>query len=242
MERKQEAEQAAQKSALRKQMLARRDSLPAAWRGGASAAIVEKLTSLSHYQNAQALLCYASYRSEVETDGLIQKALQEQKAVYCPKVSNRAAGHNMEISHMEFYRIFSLTDLETGFRGIREPKPLPERQLTLSEEAIRSALKQSALMPSAFMRCASGMSPKLLLIMPGVVFDKRNHRIGYGGGFYDRYLERVGQAGIEGMVTTAAAAFSMQIVEQLPAERHDFTPQLVISERYISYREDYYYD
>lgn len=205
-----EAEQMTDKAAVRRQMLAHRDGLSDVWRREAGAEIMDRLTALSCYQEAQAVLCYASYRSEVETDGLIKQALQEQKAVYCPKVISGS-----RLSQMEFYRIFSLTDLESGFRGIREPKPLPERQFILSGEFIRGAF---------------GDFPRILLIMPGAAFDRENHRIGYGGGFYDRYLERIRQAGIWDNVMTAAVAFSEQIVKSIPTEQHDVIPRLVITE------------
>ena len=63
-----------------------------------------------------------------------------------------------------------------------------------------------------------------LVIMPGSVFDLQAHRIGYGGGYYDRYLSQ------HPVCSTIGVCFDFQITEQLPAEAHDISPQMVISE------------
>lgn len=64
-----------------------------------------------------------------------------------------------------------------------------------------------------------------LVIMPGVAFDSRRNRIGYGGGYYDRYLD--------GKKTfwTMALAFELQVVEMLPAENTDIRPDVLITEK-----------
>ena len=66
---------------------------------------------------------------------------------------------------------------------------------------------------------------KTLIIMPGSVFDVHGHRIGYGGGYYDKYLARHTQC------RTIAVCFDFQIVEELPAEDHDICPELIVSEK-----------
>ena len=66
-----------------------------------------------------------------------------------------------------------------------------------------------------------------LVIMPGAVFSEARDRIGYGGGYYDRYLsEHV-------LCHTLAVCYELQIVEDLPTEEHDIRPDAVISERRI---------
>ena len=54
-----------------------------------------------------------------------------------------------------------------------------------------------------------------ILIVPGVAFTLRGERLGYGGGYYDRYIPLCCQAQI------LALAFPEQIVEELPTEGHD---------------------
>lgn len=62
-----------------------------------------------------------------------------------------------------------------------------------------------------------------LLIMPGVAFDSDRRRVGYGGGFYDRYLEaHPGHF-------TAALAFGFQMIEAAPYEKTDIIPNRVIT-------------
>lgn len=68
---------------------------------------------------------------------------------------------------------------------------------------------------------------RTLIIMPGSVFDLQGHRIGYGGGYYDKYLSRYP------MCRTMAICFDLQIVEKLPAEAHDICPQVIVSERRV---------
>ena len=63
-----------------------------------------------------------------------------------------------------------------------------------------------------------------LIIMPGAVFDRAGNRIGYGGGFYDRYLEKYPDC------MTIAVCYDIQIVESIPAEKHDIRPQIIVTE------------
>ena len=70
---------------------------------------------------------------------------------------------------------------------------------------------------------------KVMMWMPGAAFDAKRNRIGYGGGYYDRYL-----AGMpECELCTAALGFSCQIIEEIPVQRHDIAPDLVITEMEI---------
>jgi len=62
-----------------------------------------------------------------------------------------------------------------------------------------------------------------LVIVPGVAFDRRGGRLGYGGGFYDRFL-----AGCP--APRIALAFSMQIVEAVPCEECDLPIDVILTE------------
>lgn len=64
----------------------------------------------------------------------------------------------------------------------------------------------------------------VLVIMPGAVFDKEHNRIGYGKGFYDRYLEK------HPTYHTLALAFLLQFIENIPADTHDKKPEVIITE------------
>lgn len=69
--------------------------------------------------------------------------------------------------------------------------------------------------------------PDALMVMPGVAFDRKLHRAGYGGGFYDRFLEKHPQ------VTRMAVAFSFQLVPEVPVEPTDISPQYLVTENEI---------
>lgn len=101
---------------------------------------------------------------------------------------------------MKFYAISSYEDLEEGYFGIREPKH------ELLEEMV----------------CEDG-----LMILPGVAFDTQCHRVGYGGGFYDRYLEE------HPKMKKIAFAFEFQVYENVPFEAFDILPEKIITEKRI---------
>ena len=57
--------------------------------------------------------------------------------------------------------------------------------------------------------------PHALVLMPGVAFDKEGHRIGYGGGFYDKFLAR------EPEHPTVALCYGFQVLPHLETEEFD---------------------
>ncbi|HYN26859.1 MAG TPA: 5-formyltetrahydrofolate cyclo-ligase [Burkholderiales bacterium] len=63
------------------------------------------------------------------------------------------------------------------------------------------------------------------LLVPGVAFTATGERLGYGGGFYDRLL-----SGLKAMTPRVAAAFSVQIVDDLPAGPRDQRVHRVVTE------------
>ncbi len=103
---------------------------------------------------------------------------------------------------IDFYQITENTVYQNGAYGIREPIFDKENR-----ESLR--LKDSAL-----------------ILMPGLAFDKKKHRLGYGGGYYDKYL-----AVHRGNVTMALC-YDFQIVEdELPFEEHDILPNYIVTEQ-----------
>ena len=65
-----------------------------------------------------------------------------------------------------------------------------------------------------------------LIIMPGVAFDRSGNRVGYGGGYYDKFLSEINSD-----IPTIALAYDIQILEEVPSEKHDIKVHMVITEK-----------
>ena len=115
----------------------------------------------------------------------------------CRKAGKRTAAPRIENGQMEFYYFSSPAELEAGVFGIREP---------VGREAA---------------------APGALILMPGVAFDRERRRIGYGGGYYDRYLAAHPDN------PTIAVAFDRQVTDRIPAEPFDLRPDMLITETNI---------
>lgn len=63
-----------------------------------------------------------------------------------------------------------------------------------------------------------------MLIVPGVAFDRRGHRLGSGRGYYDRFIPR-----LRGNATLVGLAFDCQIVDEVPTAAHDVPMHIVIT-------------
>ena len=68
-------------------------------------------------------------------------------------------------------------------------------------------------------------------LLPGVAFSRNGARLGYGGGFYDKLLARQGGGNGAHKPALAAAAFALQIVEQIPQEATDVKVEWIITEQ-----------
>ena len=186
------------KAEVRARTLALRDEIPAQERMRLSEKIVKNLTEHTCYRETQALLTSVSFRSEVDTISLIERAFADGKAVFAPRVAGR---------EMDFFRIKGLGDLEEGYHGILEP----HNHIT---EVYEPSME------------------KAIMCMPGAAFDRAHHRIGYGGGYYDRYLASLsGQA--KNTICTAALAYDCQILQEIPWDSHDICPGWIITETEI---------
>jgi len=97
-------------------------------------------------------------------------------------------------------RLNSVDDVVLGRHGV--PEVRPDRRHELAVEQIDGVL------------------------VPGVAFDRRGYRLGYGGGFYDRLLPR-----LRPDCRVVGVAFAAQVVDELPAEAHDQRVAAVVTEQ-----------
>ena len=182
---------------LRKHGLTVRDGMDPGQRMEKSRRIRIMLTGHSAVAGAGHLFVYVNFRSEVETLDLIRELISLGKIVSVPVTLLATSG----------LLAVRLTDpaahLAPGCYGIPEPIPSRIAEATVDPASIDTVL------------------------IPGSVFDVTGGRLGYGGGFYDRFLtESAPQA------TRVGLAFARQLVEQVPMESHDqFLDFLVTEEK-----------
>jgi 5-formyltetrahydrofolate cyclo-ligase len=121
-------------------------------------------------------------------DALMEQAWKSGRTVYLPRVRRREPGV------MDFVPCESLTELVPAAFGLREP---PENLPGFGAE-----------------EAGKTFAPDILVV-PGLAFDKRGMRLGFGGGYYDRFLRRLTDCRCVGI------CFEFQFVEILPAEAWD---------------------
>lgn len=115
----------------------------------------------------------------------------------CRLLNKRTAAPRIHGREMEFFFFSDEDELVPGRYGILEPA---------GDECVQE---------------------KALILMPGVAFDKACHRIGHGGGFYDRYLAEHPEH------ETMALAYDFQVLKKIPYESFDVLPQTVVTESRI---------
>ena len=192
------------KQQIRKQVLTLRDNLSQHERERGAVLLTERICGHQWFYRSDIILAFASYKSEIDTTQIIEEALRLGKKVYVPKVEQEddgQAGCGNNQQKLVFYRIKSMEELVEGYKGIPEPSTEAERYVYDPETAERT-----------------------LVLMPGAVFDKMRNRIGYGKGFYDRFLADKEEL----QVRTIGVGFACQMVEELPAETWDIKPYQVI--------------
>ena len=154
--------------------------------------IIQRIVKSRWYQKAEAVLSYASFRSEVSTDKIHDIILKDKKALYLPKTfPNR--------HEIVFFRTENVRWLLSGYQGILEPRD----SWPVWEGAERA-----------------------VMLMPGAAFDMSCVRVGYGGGYYDRFLANNRNRNMYCVML----AFEAQRVLQIERKKWDRMPDEVVTE------------
>ena len=103
---------------------------------------------------------------------------------------------------MDFYRVYSAGEFTSGFKGIMEPNEAGELFGLDSMD-------------------------KSIIIVPGTVFGRNGYRIGYGRGFYDRYLRRYKD------IYKVGVCFSCQLIDNCPYDNLDVRLDEIVTDSEI---------
>lgn len=191
------------KEKVRKEAMEARDSMDEESRQQKSHRIVEKILQLDCFRQADVVLSYHSFRSEVDVDALNRGILLQKKSLYLPKTF-------VKEKKIRFYQITDLAKLKQGYQKIREPMG---KEPEFSWETIQKEKK------------------KVIMIMPGTAYDARGYRMGYGGGYYDRYLNEYEKEWKNSDFCMIFVAFSEQKVLMVPGERCDVKPDIIVTDK-----------
>ena len=115
--------------------------------------------------------------------------------------SKRVVFPVVEGKMLEFRQVRRWKELSPGYRGILEPQFGPEIHVDDID----------------------------VLIVPGTAFDRRGHRLGRGGGFYDRLLSNAHK------LFSVGVGFHAQLLEEVPVEDHDCTVCAVVTDKAVFY-------
>lgn len=164
------------------------------------------------------MFSYVPFRTELDVTPLIEWCWERDGTVIVPKVirtsppkvksacaanSNYFRGNPPNEKLMSLHAIGSFADLEAGRWGIREP-----------------------IMSAPVWPYVSDID---VVVVPGLAFDSKGGRLGYGGGYYDAFMRRYKeQAGKEPF--KLALAFDAQLVSEVPMDDHDFRVDAIVTE------------
>ncbi len=154
--------------------------------------IIKELITSDEYKNSKKIFSYVSFNQEVVTKNLLKDTFTRKK-IAVPKIVD---------NQMVFYYIESLDELDTGIKGILEPKNTANSNIAIPEEGD-------------------------LFLVPGLAFDLNKNRIGYGRGYYDKYFNKYKDINFHKI----ALAFDFQIIETIPADNYDVTLDGIITEK-----------
>lgn len=151
-------------------------------------AIAERLLSVEELLNAEIVLLYASFRSEVDTRNIAEDLIHRDKKIAFPVCG--------EDGFMTFHIISNLSQLKKSEMGIPEPDiSLPQPKIT----------------------------ENTVCVVPALALTVSGFRLGYGGGYYDRFLAK------NPCVFTVALAYEESVTDSLPVSDFDVKINMIIT-------------
>ena len=183
------------KTELRQEYIGKRRAIGPEQKKELDDRITQLFLSSITYRYSAAVLLYAPLDDEIDVNEIAKQALSAGKIVAFPKC-------NVKDNTMEYRIVHDLSELVPGALDILEPAADTEIY-----DYIARAQRDHAV-----------------CIVPGVVFDIQGYRIGYGRGFYDRFLNR-----FEGV--KVGLAYSNFILKTIPRGRYDLPCDVIVSEK-----------
>ena len=159
--------------------------------------ISDRYLELDSYKETGIIFVYSATEQEIPTKEIIHTALNDGKKVALPKIRTGVKAG----AKMDFVFINKDTEYKNGVYGILEP---------VSNEFID----------------VKDINDRVEMLIPGLCFDIKGRRIGYGGGYYDRYLTKYP----EDKFHITALAYEYQIFENLPFAENDKPVNLIVTE------------
>ncbi len=173
------------KEEIRKRILSLRNGLDDEWIRDVSILIEERLFEDKDFLESKNILFYDAFKKEVQTRGMIKRAIDMKKRVFLP-----------------------ITDFKNKNILIAEFTNKGESGEVVSQINLMCGIET--------------------VMVPGVAFDVSGARIGFGMGFYDKFLHRLSKG-----VKTIGLAFDFQVVDKIPVDSHDFIIDKVITEKRV---------
>ncbi|GFW19405.1 5-formyltetrahydrofolate cyclo-ligase [Trichonephila clavipes] len=192
----------AAKAALRGELRKRIASIPHEELSRQSKLVTEKVLEHSRFKSSRRVSLYLSINEEirVQTWGILEQMLEQDKECFVPKFYPNS-------HQMTMLKVYSLEDYAKLVADDWTVKPPCEEDLQREDAATTGGLD--------------------LMIVPGLGFTKRGHRLGGGKGYYDAYIQNC-SLDPHGRPYTISLAFKEQILHSIPCDVHDFMVDEVI--------------
>ncbi|MDE7290863.1 MAG: 5-formyltetrahydrofolate cyclo-ligase [Treponemataceae bacterium] len=195
-----------------------------------SAGLCMRFIQSETYKSSRAIFGFMPLKDEVDVLPILRAAIADGKKVLLPKIvceiksnckaefsaSAKNSTGEIEGGKMDFYFVERdpIEETEEGAHGIFEPKPSC----------------QKADIEKLF---AEMHGEKIVVLVPGLAFTKEGFRLGRGGGYYDRFLERLSRISAaiensEAKVELVGVCYAAQILENVPRETHDARVDCVV--------------
>ncbi len=182
------------KHALREHYRILRDALSKQQRTVNSRKIWECFFETEWYRRSERIAFYLNFRSEVETLPYLEQVLRDGKRVAVPLCDT-------DDKSMDMYEISDCSMLARGAYGILAPD---------------TARIQDCVSVSDWER-------EDIVLVPALAFDRQGYRLGYGAGYYDRFLSGKN-------LTPVGFAYSCCVCDRLPHEQTDQRVSCLITE------------
>ncbi len=180
------------KKETRKLLLKKRKEIPKDKKEIYDKEISEKIINTDYFKNASQVLVFASAQDEFDTSSIIERCRMEDKQVFYPVCLDKSG-------NMEFRRVDSHDDLESGMYNIPEPKATCKEYIQKEND---------------------------IIVVPCLSATQNGYRIGYGKGYYDRFLKDFNGVSI-------CPCYDELLSDTLPTDKFDIKINILVTQNIL---------